>query len=81
MTYEIDAVYSKGTFVPTAPLALPEGAHVHLQVSEGASQSATKMMTAEEKHEFIRMIAELPIQGPDEGFSGADHDKLLYGTP
>jgi hypothetical protein len=37
------------------------------------------MMTNEQKSEFLRMMIELPIESPNDGFSGADHDKLLYG--
>lgn len=45
------------------------------------SPNSSKMMTKEQKSEFLRMMIELPIESPDDGFSGADHDKLLYGQP
>ena len=31
-----------------------------------------------ELDELRRVMAELPIESPDDGLSGADHDKLLY---
>jgi hypothetical protein len=31
--------------------------------------------------ELRRIMAELPIESPDDGFSCVDHDKLLYGKP
>jgi hypothetical protein len=40
---------------------------------------------AEEEHrrllEAIDRIAALPMEGSQEPFSGADHDKVLYGKP
>lgn len=29
----------------------------------------------------VRRIATLPLEGPPEPFSGADHDQTLYGEP
>lgn len=87
MSYEIDAIYNNGAFVPIDPIAIREGAHVHLRVDEkpestnSPSENSSKMMTQAEFKEFLRKMAELPLEGPDDGFSGADHDKLLYGTP
>lgn len=83
MAYEIDAIYSNGAFVPVTPLSIPDGARVHLHVDEAAATNATdaKMMSAEELQEFLQMMDSLPVEGPDDGFSGADHDKLLYGQP
>ncbi len=34
MVRHIDAIFSKGTFRPVEPLALPEGTRVHLSVEE-----------------------------------------------
>jgi predicted DNA-binding antitoxin AbrB/MazE fold protein len=81
MAYEIDAIYSKGAFVPVTPIAIPEGAKVHLHVEEPsvAETTTNKMMSRAEMNEFLRLARELPIESPDDGFSGADHDKLLYG--
>jgi predicted DNA-binding antitoxin AbrB/MazE fold protein len=82
MAYEIDAIYSNGSFVPVTPIRIPEGARVHLRVDEqSATEIPGKMMTREEMQEFLRMMESLPIESPDDGFSGADHDKLLYGQP
>lgn len=39
-------------------------------------------MTPEQKKRLtdsFRRIASLPIEGPDDGFSGEDHDQVLYG--
>lgn len=29
---------------------------------------------------FIKEMDALPLEGPDDGFSGTDHDKVLYGS-
>ena len=89
MTYEIDAIYNNGAFVPVAPLAIPEGVRVHLRVDEQTATDApakvadasTTLMCRAELDEFLRLAAELPLESPDDGFSGADHDRLLYGEP
>lgn len=114
MSYEVDAIYNNGAFVPVTPLAIPEGVRVHLRVEEQPSQDGTgrsetppnqsraamdeflrlaadlplgevpkeaNLMTPPEKSEFLRMMLELPVESPNDGFSGADHDKLLYGQP
>ena len=82
ISHEVDAVYDNGTFIPVTPIAIPEGTQVHLRVEEKtAHEPAAKMMTQAELKEFVQMMAALPLEGPDDGFSGADHDKLLYGQP
>jgi predicted DNA-binding antitoxin AbrB/MazE fold protein len=82
MTYEVDAIYNNGAFVPVEPLAIPEGVRVHLRVDEQtATNVAGNMMSRAELDEFLRLAAELPLESPDDGFSGADHDRVLYGEP
>lgn len=82
MTYEVDAIYNNGAFVPVEPLAIREGVRVHLHVNEqAAADAAGNMMNRAELDEFLRLAAELPIESPDDGFSGADHDRVLYGEP
>jgi predicted DNA-binding antitoxin AbrB/MazE fold protein len=82
MSHEVDAVYNNGAFVPVTPMAIREGTHVHLRVEEKASASGpSKLMSQTEFKEFLQRMADLPLEGPDDGFSGADHDKVLYGEP
>lgn len=33
---------------------------------------------ADEAIRLVREIIDLPIEGPDDGFSGRDHDRVLY---
>lgn len=82
MTYDIDAIYNNGVFRPLEPVAIPEGVRVHLRVDERtATDPPAKLMSRAELDEFLRMMAELPVKSPDDGFSGADHDRILYGKP
>lgn len=81
MTYEVDAIYNNGAFVPVEPLEIPEGVRVHLKINEqaGANDPVSKSSRAE-LDEFLRVAAELPLESPNDGFSGADHDRALYGA-
>jgi|tagenome__1003787_1003787.scaffolds.fasta_scaffold19539600_2 predicted DNA-binding antitoxin AbrB/MazE fold protein len=85
MSYEIEAVYTKGAFVPTGPLPLIEGAQVHLRIDEQLSSRGSEQRNAQpsraELDEFLRLAAELPIESPDDGFSVEDHDKVIYRLP
>ena len=72
----VQAVYENGVFRPSEPVAIAEGARVELTVhpatpETGGSPEAFRKALAE--------IAALPLEGPRDGFSGADHDKVLYG--
>ena len=76
MTRTIQAIYEGGVFKPREPVTLQEGAAVELTVRTDApfvpADPATILRMVEE-------IAALPVQSPDDGFSGADHDRILYG--
>lgn len=43
-----------------------------------ASQSNAQLSAL---RELVREFESLPIEGPDDGFSVRNHDKLLYGEP
>lgn len=83
MTFETDAIYSNGAFVPVTPVSIPEGVRFHLRINEEEDVRVTTNGTPcrAELDEFLRLAAELPVESPDDGFSGADHDRILYGEP
>jgi len=87
MTYEIDAIYNNGAFIPVTPLPLSEGVHVHLRIDEQSTSVAEHdradkpKLSRAEMEDFLRTMAELPIESPDDGFSVEDHDKLIYRFP
>ena len=85
MSHAIPAIFDSGVFRPTKPVELAEGTHVVVQVpartveiGEGLSTSQIVLQQAEIE-EMLAEIESLPIEEPDDGFSGRDHDRVLYG--
>lgn len=68
---EMEAIVEHGLLRPVEPLSIPEGTRVSLTVR---TPQAPRSLA-----EQLRRIAALPDEGPDDGFSGEDHDKVLYG--
>jgi predicted DNA-binding antitoxin AbrB/MazE fold protein len=71
MLRRIRAIFENGVFRPTLAVSLPEGTIVEVIVSEEVS---TKKLLA-----ALDEIARMPQEGPSDGYSGADHDQILYG--
>ncbi|MBI1899479.1 MAG: hypothetical protein HYS13_00010 [Planctomycetia bacterium] len=74
-----------GVVVLEPGVKLPEGALVEIVFDEEPAAhgpAPTDILSADE-HQRIRdtieQIASLPIEGPSDEFSGADHDRVLYG--
>lgn len=72
MTRSVTAIYENGVFRPLESVDLTEGEEVEVLVE---SEPAPRIETS---REIIRKIASLPLESPDDGFSGADHDLVLY---
>jgi predicted DNA-binding antitoxin AbrB/MazE fold protein len=73
MTTRIHAVYERGVFRPTEPVTMADGTAVEITVStESIPQTPNNSAAA------LSAIANLPQESPDDGFSGADHDDILY---
>jgi predicted DNA-binding antitoxin AbrB/MazE fold protein len=87
MNQNIPAVFADGVFRPLAPVDLAEGTQVEVQVLQtvnAASAELSPEQLALQRAAIEEMLAEiesLPIEEPDDGFSGRDHDKILYGRP
>ncbi|HZK82870.1 MAG TPA: antitoxin family protein [Humisphaera sp.] len=75
MTIHVDATYERGTFRPAIPVTLEEGTHVVLTIETEAPLRPPQRLVAS-----LAEIAAMPAQSPEDGFSGADHDKILYGS-
>jgi predicted DNA-binding antitoxin AbrB/MazE fold protein len=83
MIHNIDAIYDHGVLRPIEPLALPEGARVHLRVEEekAAKQSADDRPEAElptlleRMKGFVGTVDDLPED------SSINLDHYLYGHP
>lgn len=73
MATKIQAVFERGVFRPTDPVTIAEGTTVELTVTtDGPTPSAGTLADA------LAEIAHLPLRSPRDGFSGSDHDKVLY---
>lgn len=80
MTHEVRAIYENGQFRPLEPVALPEHGLVSLVITSAGTGNATPSSGNKENLQAaLDRVAQLPIEGPDDGFSGADHDLVLYG--
>lgn len=83
MIHDIDAIFDNGVFRPVAPLALPEGARVHLRVEEqqGTAKSATEQgeqpipSLLERLANVVGTVDDLPED------SSVNLDHYLYGAP
>jgi len=87
MSSTITAIFDAGVFRPLEPVDLAEGTRVQIQVPkkvEGASDELSPDELARQQAAIADFLAEmesLPAEGPDDGFCGRDHDKILYGKP
>jgi len=69
MTMKIHAIYRGGVFCPDAPVPVAEGAKVELTVTSNGNGGSLA--------DSLEEIARMPQEGPKDGFSGADHDRIL----
>ena len=72
MSRSVTAVYENGVFRPLESVELDEGEEVEVLVD------SVRPPSIETSRQILRRIASLPIESPDDGFSGADHDAILY---
>ncbi len=84
MTTKVEAIYEHGVLRPRQPLPLEDGTQVDVLVlSEDTPQAVEKPRAPQDKRtpaQIMAEIAALPIEGLTDEFSGADHDKVLYGA-
>lgn len=69
---------TNGTIVLENGCPFPE----HTQVVVWATETTDDDMAEEGRNELLRAVEKiqaLPVEGSRNGFSGADHDKVLYG--
>ena len=71
MSSTIDAIFENGMLRPLSPVGLQEGDRVEVIL-------ITRDHDPVKSREILRRIASLPSEGPEDGFSGADHDSVLY---
>jgi predicted DNA-binding antitoxin AbrB/MazE fold protein len=74
MTKQIKAVYEDGVLRPVQPIELPEGERLDLIL---ITRDATQPNNGNSAKSLAE-IAALPLEGPSDGFSGREHDRVLY---
>ena len=74
MTTTIEAVYEGGVLRLKEPVALADGTIVEVTITTSELSGENKTPA-----EILSSIASLPMEGDGQGFSGRDHDKILYG--
>jgi hypothetical protein len=72
----VEAVYERGVLRLTRPIDLAEGTRVDVIVFPQAPTVSPPKPTPAEA---AARIAAMPMQSSQEGFSGEDHDAILYG--
>ncbi len=72
----------KGVVVLEAA-SIPEGTEVAVIVPVAPKAACGKILDAQRQRvlQIMDRIAALPIEGTGEPFSGAEHDKVVYGNP
>lgn len=70
-----------GVVVVDGDVSLPEGAEVSVVVRESTAETPEKMTEEQLRRyrEALARIDTLPDENPGDTFSGADHDRVLYG--
>jgi hypothetical protein len=79
---EIQGHFHDGMIIPHDPLSLPDGTEVTIVV-RGSESNAAPQMSAEERDRYLAAMARLDTianENPGDNFSGADHDRELYGS-
>ncbi len=85
MSRTIHAIFDSGVFRPLEPVDVAEGTQVAVQIPEAAPsaelspEELARQQTAIAR--FLERMEAIPEEGPDDGFSGRDHDKILYAAP
>jgi predicted DNA-binding antitoxin AbrB/MazE fold protein len=79
MTTRCTAIYENGLLRPLTPPNLAEGQEVELFIVAERSEAA-RSGRRRAPAEILAEIAALP-QSDDRGFSGSDHDQVLYSRP
>ena len=90
MAQHVEAIFEGGVFRPLGPVELGEHVVVRLVIDAPRAESEvpdseTSGTLLSQQSAALAVLREemnsLPLNSAAEGFSGADHDRLLYGAP
>ena len=83
MTQETRAIFENGLFRLLDPVSLAEHDLVSLVIGPAITPSSSSTpATNQQQKSLLAALAEaanLPLEGSNDDFSGADHDLVLYG--
>lgn len=87
MSQAFHAIYEHGILRPLTPLNLPESAEVAgvLQLAHDATSESQQLSSVELRRQqealnaMFNEVDRLPQAPRNDGLSGRDHDKILYG--
>mgnify|MGYP001811921748 CR=1 FL=1 len=69
----VEAIYKKGTLKLSQPVTLAEGSKVQIIILPSESSFQNKKPL-----KILQEIAQLPLEGKIDNFSGKNHDEILY---
>ncbi len=72
MNHTIQAIFENGVIRPLEKVELDNGEEVEVILLQKTNTSARKA------RQILTEIAELPVEGDANDFSGEDHDQILY---
>ena len=84
MSTTIEAIYEQGVLRLSRPIDLADGTRVDVIVI-ASHTTLTPVMPGESgpgkrtPAEIMSEIAAMPMESSPDGFSGEDHDRILYG--
>jgi predicted DNA-binding antitoxin AbrB/MazE fold protein len=79
---EIEGHYQNGLIIPHDGIPLPDGTEVTITVRP-APQVSGNSMTDDDRNRYLAALARIDAvsnENPGDAFSGADHDRALYGN-
>jgi hypothetical protein len=82
----VRGIVQNGVVVLTSGASVPEGTQVSVYVPQTTPQPEEKgepqpLSEQERRRAALDEILALPDENPGDTFSGADHDRVLYGEP
>ncbi len=87
----VQAIFDNGVFRPLVAVSLHDQTRVHLTVEtdpavwslHGETESEDEIVARQRRAfmELDALLAAFPDNSPDDGFTSADHDRILYGDP
>jgi predicted DNA-binding antitoxin AbrB/MazE fold protein len=84
MSQEFHAIYEHGILRPLTPLDLPEAAEVAITVRLATPNARVSAEELEQQQLALNAmfddVARLPQTPRNDGLSGRDHDRILYGS-